>query len=85
MIKSLSAAAAVIVLAAVSTPAYAGHCPKDVAAIDEALVKGSSVSRLGQIQIRQLRDKGSNLHKAGKHGEALEALHQAMGLLDIKH
>ena len=85
MIKSLSAAAAVIVLAAVSTPAYAGHCPKDVAAIDEALVKGSSVSRLGQIQIRQLRDKGRNLQNAGKHDEALEALHRAMEVMGIKH
>ena len=54
MIKSLSAAAAVIVLAAVSTPAYAGHCPKDVAAIDEALVKGSSVSVVVQFQSRRV-------------------------------
>ena len=85
MIKGLAAAAAVFVLAAFSTPAFAGHCPKDVAAIDEALVKGTSVSRLGQIQIRQLRDKGRNLHNAGKHDEALEVLHKAMGLMKIKH
>ncbi|MEE9250192.1 MAG: hypothetical protein V3U93_03580 [Alphaproteobacteria bacterium] len=83
MVKRTLAAA--VVLAFVSGPALAGHCPKDVKRIDAALAKNPSLSSAQISEVKKLRDQGSAAHKSGKHGAALEALHKAMGTLDIKH
>ena len=34
---------------------------------------------------KEMSAKGLALHKAGKHGEALKVLHEAMETLGIKH
>ncbi len=83
MVKRTLATA--VVLAFVSTPALAGHCPKDVKAIDAALGMKSSLSSAQMSEVKKLRDEGNAAHKSGKHGAALEALHKAMGTLGIKH
>ena len=83
MIKRTLATA--VVLAFVSGPALAGHCPKDVKRIDAALGMKSSLSSAQMSEVKKLRDEGSALHKSGKHGASLEALHKAMGTLGIKH
>ncbi len=83
MVKRTLATA--VVLAFVSTPALAGHCPKDVKLINAALGKNPSLSSSQMAEVKKLRDQGSSLHKSGKHGAALEALHKAMGTLGIKH
>ncbi len=83
MVKRTVATA--VVLAFVSTPALAGHCPKDVKLIDAALGKNPSLSSSQMSEVKKLRDEGNALHKSGKHGAALEALHKAMGTLGIKH
>ena len=62
-----------------ASPALAGHCPKDVKLIDEALTKQNNA------EAQSLRDKGDSLHKSGKHKESLAALHEAMKTLGIKH
>ena len=62
-----------------ASPALAGHCPKDVRLIDAALAQTSNA------KAENLRNKGDTLHKAGKHRDALDALHQAMKMLNIKH
>lgn len=75
--KRLIIAAAIIL--GFATPAFANHCPTDVARIDAALAQQSNA------EAKALRDKGEALHKAGNHAESLEALHQAMQILGLEH
>ena len=82
MIKRTLAAAADLVLAA--NPALAGHCPKDVKAIDAAL-ESSTLSQAKASEVKALRDKGNQLHKSGTHGDSLQVLHKAMAILGIGH
>ena len=82
MKKQLFLAAALAAL--VATPALAGHCPADVKAIDAALAK-MSLPAANMTEVKALRDQGDALHKAGKHGEAIKGLHEAMESLGIKH
>lgn len=62
-----------------ASPALASHCPKDIKLIDAALAQQSNA------EVQSLRDKGEMLHKAGKHKESEEALHQAMKILGLDH
>ncbi len=78
----LSAAIAVVAGGFLSTPALAAHCPKDVKKINTAMTK------IGTKKMSMAKDaaaKGLALHKAGKHGEAIKVLHEAMESLGIKH
>lgn len=71
-------AGAAVLLAA--TPALAFHCPKDAAAIDQALAAvdlGDEVE--GQVQA--LRDQGMQQHEAGNHAEAVNSMSEAMRLI----
>ena len=73
---------AVFALGAFTSPALAGHCPKDVKKINAAM------SKMGDKKMSMAKDaaaKGLALHKAGKHGESIKVLHEAMGTLGIKH
>lgn len=60
-------------------PAFAGHCPKDIQAIDAALAEQNNP------EAKALRDEGQQLHEAGNHEESLAALHQAMDILGLEH
>lgn len=89
MLKKFLFAAVMLVLA---TPAFASHCPKDVAEIDALLDKIEANERpdiqLSDEQLAEvvaLRDEGEELHKEGKHEESVEVLHQALEILGIKH
>tara|TARA_R110000824_G_scaffold155840_1_gene328641 strand:+ start:118 stop:369 length:252 start_codon:yes stop_codon:yes gene_type:complete len=82
MNKLILSAAAALLLAA--SPAYAGHCPKDVKHVKEALAK-SSASAENKAKAQALMAEGDAMHKAGKHGESLKALHEALHLLGEKH
>jgi len=62
-----------------ASPALASHCPKDIKLIDAALAQQS------KPEAQSLRDKGEMLHKAGKHKESEDALHQAMKILSLDH
>jgi hypothetical protein len=79
-----SLALAVAALFAAGT-AYASHCPKDVKAIDEALAKKPKLSEAQMKEVKAQRDKGDELHKAGKHAESEVELHKAMKTLKIEH
>ncbi len=80
MIKRTLAAA--VVLAFVSGPALASHCPVDVKKIQAAM---SNLDKGKMMMAQEMSDKGMALHKAGKHGEAIKVLHKAMGTIGIKH
>ncbi len=72
------------VLALLASPAVAGHCPVDVKKIDKA-IESADLSAADLAKVTSLRNEGDALHKAGNHGESLDALHEAMEILGIGH
>jgi hypothetical protein len=80
--KSILLAAAVVV--AMTSPAFAKHCPKDVKIIDEALPKATGLTEMQMTEVKALRDKGDALHKSGKHGESIKVLHEAIKILGVE-
>ena len=79
-LRSLIAA----VLFAMAGSAFAAHCPMDMKKIDEAMAKGPSLSADQLAQVKKLRAEGETLHKAGKHGDSVEKLGEAMSILGIQ-
>lgn len=72
-------------LALVSAAALAFSCPKEMAAIDQALESGQH-AELGDAElerVRALRAEGERLHQAGEHEASLEALEEAKALLGV--
>lgn len=80
--KRLFALAAAMFFA--SSTAFAFHCPKDMKAIDDALAKKPKLTEAQMKEVKDLRAKGEEFHKAGKHQEAVDSLGKAMKILDIK-
>ena len=80
MIKRLALAAVVTV--AFTGQAMAAHCPADVKAIENALIKMSLPTEM-KGAVLKLRDEGASLHKAGKHKEAMDTLSKAMRIILI--
>ena len=78
-------AIAAALLLALSAPAFANHCPKDMAAIDAALAKNPQLSKSQMDEVKKLRAEGEAEHKAGKHKESLEKLQKAEDILKIPH
>ena len=66
-----------------SAPAFAFHCPKDMAEIDAALAKNPQISAEQLSEVTKLRAEGEALHKAGKHQEAVDTLAKAKEILGI--
>jgi hypothetical protein len=81
--KQLAVAAALLL--ALSAPAFANHCPKDMAAIDAALAKNPQLSKSQLDEVKKLRAQGEAEHKAGKHKESLQSLQKAEDILKIPH
>jgi len=79
--KRLLALATALLFA--STTALAFHCPKDMKAIDEALAKNPKLTDAQMKEVKMLRAKGEEEHKAGKHQEAVDDLGKAMKILGI--
>lgn len=74
--------------ALVLTPvAWADNCPALMAQIDEILASKPDLDEETIVDedlnksVKQLRDEGEMLHKAGKHGESVEMLEKALKLL----
>ena len=66
-----------------ATPAFAFHCPKDMAAIDAAL-PNAKLSAADKAKVMELRKTGEAQHKAGDHGASVKTLAQAMKILGVK-
>jgi hypothetical protein len=82
MFKRILAAAALVLL--VATPAFAFHCPADMAKIDAALAENPKLSPEQLDEVKALRSEGETLHNEGNHAESVKVLAQAMKILDIK-
>lgn len=79
--SSLAAGVAALLF---STSALAFHCPQDMAKIDAALAAKPDLSSAQLAEVKQLRQEGERLHKAGKHQESVDTLAQAMRILKIE-
>ncbi len=79
--KSILVAAAVMV--AMTSPALAKHCPRDVKIIDQSLTKAMGLNATQMAEVKTLRDKGAALHKSGMHGDSIKALHAAVKILGV--
>lgn len=66
-----------------ASPAFAFHCPKDMAEIDAALAQNPELSADQLAEVKDLRAEGEELHKSGKHQEAVDTLAQAKEVLGI--
>jgi hypothetical protein len=73
----------IAIAALVAAPAFAFHCPADMAKIDAALAKNPQLSAADMAAVKKLRADGEALHKAGKHQESVDTLAKAMKLLKI--
>lgn len=78
MIKRTLLAGAVVTL--VATPAFAFHCPKDAAAIENGLAVLILPDDVKE-QVTALHHKGLQEHEAGNHADAVNSLSEAMRLL----
>lgn len=74
-------AAAVFALA-LTGPAFAFHCPADIAKIDAAL-QTASLSDADKAKVMELRNEGERLHQAGQHQQSVDILAEAMEMLGI--
>jgi hypothetical protein len=80
MKRILLAAAA---LAFFCGPAFAFHCPADMAKIDEAM-KTATLSDADKAKVTELRAKGEAYHKEGKHQESVDTLAEALKILGVQ-
>lgn len=79
-----TAAVVAIGVAMASAPAFAFHCPKDMAQIDAALAKNPKLSEAQLAEVKEYRAQGEALHKAGKHAESLAELAKAEKILGLQ-
>lgn len=79
----LTAVFAVFAMGAVTSPALAAHCPKDVKKIQAhmSMIKDSKM----MMMAKDAAAEGLKLHKAKKHGGSIKVLHAAMDKYGVKH
>lgn len=67
---------------AFATPAFAFHCPADMAEIDAAL-PGATLTDEQMAEVTELRALGEQQHNAGDHAASVETLAKAKTILGI--
>lgn len=75
---------AAVVASFLATPAFAMHCPADMAKIDAALAANPQISAGQLAEVQSLRAQGEEYHKAGQHQESVDTLAKAMEILGIQ-
>lgn len=83
MTRVILAAAALAVGLLTAGGAMASQCPTKIEAIDAGLAGNTKMSQEQMDQTKALRDEGEQLHKAGKHAEALATLAKAEMMLSM--
>lgn len=71
-----------LVLALSAASAFAHGCPGEMKAID-ARLPAAKLSDAQMAKVKELRAKGEQLHKEGKHTESMAALGEAKKLLGL--
>lgn len=79
-IRTLILAAAL----SLAAPVMAAHCPADMKQIDDHLATNPALSEGDLATVKKLRAEGGELHKAGKHGQSVEKLDQALKILKLR-
>ncbi len=74
---------ATAVLLALSLPAFAGSCPRDMRQIDAAIAANPALSASDMERVQELRAEGERLHKSGSHADSVARLNEAKKLLGI--
>lgn len=72
------------VMLSMAASAFAGHCPMDMKEIDAALAKNPSLSTEQLATVKKLRAQGEAQHLAGKHGDSVGTLYEAMKILGLR-
>lgn len=73
-----------VLLAAFASPAWASQCPRSIAALDDMMRQhGSMLSADKASQVKALRDKAEQAHKAGNHAESMQAVQQARSAMGM--
>lgn len=68
----------------ITTPAFAHHCPADMAAIDAALAANPQITAEQLAEAQTLRADGQTQHEAGDHDASVATLAKAMQILGIQ-
>jgi hypothetical protein len=63
--------------------AFAFHCPTDMKKIDDALAKNPKLTAAQMNEVKEYREEGEKLHKAGTHQQSLDALAKAEKILGV--
>lgn len=74
-------AAALTVMTALASPAYATQCPALWQQVNDKM-RSVHLSAEDQARLDALRQQADTFHHAGKHSEAEAALNQALGLFE---
>lgn len=85
LIKEITAMKKALVLVSslfVSSVAFAHGCPGEMKKIDAAL-PSAKLSAADATKVKDLRAKGEELHKGGKHSESMAALGEAKKMLGM--
>ena len=69
---------------AFATPAFAFHCPADMAKIDAKLAEDPPITAEQLAEVQKLRKEGEDYHNAGNHQESVDTLAKAMAILGIQ-
>jgi hypothetical protein len=75
---------AAALMLAFATPAFAFHCPADMAKIDAKLAESPALTAERLAEVQKLRKEGEDYHNAGNHQEAIDTLAKAMTILGIQ-
>ena len=74
--------AVAVVATLLSSVALAHNCPNEMKAID-AKLPSAQLSAENMTKLKELRAKGEQMHKDGKHAESMAALAEAKKLLGM--
>jgi hypothetical protein len=75
---------AAFLTAALASPAFAFHCPADMAVIDATLAAGPDLTADQLAEVERLRAEGEALHDVGDHQGSVDALAEAKAILGIE-